>query len=116
MELEIEIGPVLIDDPRVISNDGKCLTEIGLDLHSGDVVLAHTSNFKKETFGQCLHFCMDLKRPLEYVLISYYNAVLFGDKVSFYFRLCRFIQEVGLFKRSVLASAYGIRTTLKCMC
>ena len=62
---------------------GFCLTEKGLDLHGGSLVMANTDTFQEESFSQCLQFCMDSAPELNHVLISYYNALIVGDKVCF---------------------------------
>ena len=59
-----------------------CLTEKGLDLHGGSLVMANTDNFQEESFSQCVQFCMEAAPELNHVLISYYNALIVGDKVK----------------------------------
>lgn len=59
-----------------------CLTEKGLDLHGGSLVMANTDNFQEESFSQCVQFCMEAAPELNHVLISYYNALIVGDKVN----------------------------------
>ena len=44
--------------------------------------MAPTDTFSRESFGQCLHFCMSHAPAQSHLLISYYNALLIGDKVS----------------------------------
>ena len=61
---------------------GLCITEIGLDLHGGALVMANTENFQEESFAQCVRFCMKTEPDLNHVLISYYNALIVGDKVE----------------------------------
>ena len=60
----------------------SCLTEKGLDLHGGSLVMANTDNFQEESFSQCVQFCMEAAPELNHVLISYYNALIVGDKVN----------------------------------
>ena len=64
----------------------RCLTEKGLDLYGGTFVMAPTETFTRESFGQCLHFCMTHAPAQSHLLISYYNALLIGDKVSTYLK------------------------------
>ena len=59
-----------------------CITEKGLDLHGGFLVMANTDNFYEETFSHCVQFCMEDAPSLNHVLISYYNALIVGDKVD----------------------------------
>ena len=85
---------IVITDTEIESLDGqmnferisgsRCLTEKGLDLYGGTFVMAPTETFTRESFGQCLHFCMTHAPAQSHLLISYYNALLIGDKVSAY--------------------------------
>ena len=60
----------------------KCITESGLDLHSG-LVMVPTDQLSKNTFQQCVHYCMNFAPDLNHLLISYYNNFLVSDKVCF---------------------------------
>ena len=81
-ETEIETFDGKISFER--KSGSRCLTEKGLDLHGGTFVMAPTETFTRESFGQCLHFCMTHAPAQSHLLISYYNALLIGDKVSTY--------------------------------
>merc|ERR1712107_762486 len=50
--------------------------------YGGTLVMAPTETFTEESFGQCLHFCMSNAPAQSHLLISYYNALLFGDKFN----------------------------------
>jgi hypothetical protein len=63
-------------------SDGQCITEKGLNLHGGSLVMAATDQFARESFGECLHFCLAAAPEQNYVLLSYFNALLVGDKVG----------------------------------
>ena len=62
-------------------SEAKCITESGLDLHSG-LFMVPLSQLTEETFQACLHYCMDFAPSLSHLLISYYNVFLGSDKVS----------------------------------
>ena len=79
-ETEIETFDGKISFER--KSGSRCLTEKGLDLYGGTFVMAPTETFTRESFGQCLHFCMTHAPAQSHLLISYYNALLIGDKVS----------------------------------
>ena len=79
-ETEIETFDGKISFER--KSGSRCLTEKGLDLYGGTFVMAPTETFTRESFGQCLHFCMTHAPDQSHLLISYYNALLIGDKVS----------------------------------
>ena len=79
-ETEIETFDEKISFER--KSGSRCLTEKGLDLYGGTFVMAPTETFTRESFGQCLHFCMTHAPAQSHLLISYYNALLIGDKVS----------------------------------
>ena len=78
---EIEEPDVKVEKQKSTS-EGRCLTEKGLDLYGGTFIMAPTDTFSKESFGQCLYFCMSQAPDQSHLLISYYNALLIGDKVS----------------------------------
>ena len=78
---EIEEPDEKTENQNTASN-GRCLTEKGLDLYGGTFIMAPTDTFTKESFGQCLYFCMSQAPDQSHLLISYYNALLIGDKVS----------------------------------
>ena len=59
---------------------GKCISESGLDLHSG-LVMVPTDQLSKKTFKECVHYCMNFAPDLNHLLISYYNSFLVSDKV-----------------------------------
>ena len=66
------------------------MTETGLDLHGqsgGSVVMAPTDQFSRESFGQCLRFCLSMAPEQNHLLISYYNKLFLGDQVRFRFDL-----------------------------
>jgi len=83
---------VITEETEIETIDGKisferksgsrCLTEKGLDLYGGTFVMAPTETFTRESFGQCLHFCMTHAPAQSHLLISYYNALLIGDKFN----------------------------------
>ena len=81
-ETEIETFDGKISFER--KSESRCLTEKGLDLLGGTFVMAPTETFTRESFGQCLHFCMTHAPGQSHLLINYYNALLIGDKVSTY--------------------------------
>ena len=105
-----------------------CLTEKGLDLHGGSLVMANTDNFQEESFSQCVQFCMEAAPELNHVLISYYNALIVGDKVncsnffsSFSFRLQRANSDSAslinpLHYQLVLGIHYSLISFLRCIC
>ena len=64
-------------------SEAKCITESGLDLHSG-LFMVPLSQLTEETFQACLHYCMDFAPSLSHLLISYYNVFLGSDKVSWF--------------------------------
>ena len=63
---------------------GKCISESGLDLHSG-LVMVPTDQLSKKTFKECVHYCMNFAPDLNHMLISYYNSFLVSDKVWYVF-------------------------------
>ena len=44
--------------------------------------MANTENFQEESLAECVQFCMEAAPNLNHVLISYYNALIVGDKVE----------------------------------
>ena len=91
-ETEIETFDGKISFER--KSGSRCLTEKGLDLYGGTFVMAPTETFTRESFGQCLHFCMTHAPAQSHLLISYYNALLIGDKVSTYLKSIHFLNSV----------------------
>ena len=91
-ETEIETFDGKISFER--KSGSRCLTEKGLDLYGGTFVMAPTETFTRESFGQCLHFCMTHAPDQSHLLISYYNALLIGDKVSTYLKSIHFLNSV----------------------
>ena len=58
----------------------KCIAERGIQLEH--TAMADTGKFEEETLERCVAYCLENHPEKNFVLISLYNAAIFGDQFN----------------------------------